>query len=137
MTFRRKTRALAACLAAWLFLASGPLQTAQAGMVPTDEILAEETANADRERLMQFLTRDDVRRQLEAMGIDPAEARARAGALSDADIAQIATHLKDDPAGQSAVGAVVGAAVVIFLVLLITDLLCLTKVFPFTRCAAR
>lgn len=136
MTFRRRTRALAACLAAWLFLASGPLQTAQAGMVSTDEILAEETASADRERVVQFLTRDDVRRQLEAMGIDPAEAQARAGALSDTDIAQIATHLKDDPAGQS-VGAVIGAAVLIFLVLLITDLLCLTKVFPFTRCAAR
>jgi hypothetical protein len=40
------------------------------------------------------------------------------------------------PAGQDALGTVVGAALVVFIVLLITDIACLTRVFDFTRCAA-
>jgi hypothetical protein len=35
------------------------------------------------------------------------------------------------------VGPIVGAAVLIFIILLITDILCLTSVFNFTRCAQR
>jgi hypothetical protein len=41
------------------------------------------------------------------------------------------------PAGQDAATAVIGAAVTIFIILLITDILCLTHVFNFTRCANR
>jgi hypothetical protein len=48
-------------------------------------------------------------------------------------VREIAGRLDQLPAGQSAVGAVVGAILIIFLVLLITDLLGLTNVFPFVR----
>jgi hypothetical protein len=48
-------------------------------------------------------------------------------------VREIAGQLDQLPAGQSAVGAVVGAIVIIFLVLLVTDLLGLTNVFPFVR----
>ena len=61
------------------------------------------------------------------------EAMQRATTLSDREIRQIAGQLEKLPAGQSAVGAVVGAIVLIFLVLLITDLLGLTDVFPFVK----
>ena len=77
--------------------------------------------------------RDDVRRQMVALGVEPAEAAARAAALSDPKVREIAGQLDRLPAGQSAVGAVVGAALLIFLVLLITDLLGLTDVFPFVN----
>jgi hypothetical protein len=67
------------------------------------------------------------------LGVDPAEAAQRVAGLSDAEVQQIAGHLDQLPAGQSAVGAILGAALLIFLVLLITDLLGLTDVFPFVR----
>jgi len=38
--------------------------------------------------------------------------------------------MEDDSAG----AGVIGALVTVFLVLLVTDLLCLTKLFNFTRC---
>ena len=37
------------------------------------------------------------------------------------------------PAGGDGIGALVGAAVLIFLVLLLTDILGFTHVFPFTK----
>ena len=54
--------------------------------------------------------------------------------LSDEEAAQLARQIDNLPAGADAgIGPIVGAIVLVFLVLLITDLLGLTKVFPFTR----
>jgi hypothetical protein len=69
------------------------------------------------------------------MGVDPAEARARVDSLSDAEVSRLAEAIRQDPAGAGALGTVVGAIVLIFLVLLVTDILGFTKVFPFTRTA--
>jgi len=48
---------------------------------------------------------------------------------------RLAEAIRPDPAGTGALGTVVGAIVLIFLVLLVTDILGFTKVFPFTRTA--
>jgi hypothetical protein len=106
---------------------------AQAALVSTDRVTATATASAERDRVTAFLARDDVRAQLVTLGIAPDEAQARVAALSDAEVSRIAGRIDELPAGQGAVGAVVGAVLVIFIVLLVTDLLGLTKVFPFTR----
>ncbi len=126
-------RSVAWLMAAMMLLASLPWGVAQAGMVTTDRVIDEITIQDDRARVMDFLVRDDVRQQLEALGIDPDEAAARADSLSDAEIMQIAGQLDELPAGQDALGVVVGTILVIFIVLLITDLLGLTNVFPFVR----
>ncbi len=68
---------------------------------------------------------------MEDQGINPEEAKSRINSLSDAEVTRIAGILDQLPAGGSAVGAVIGAAVFIFVVLLITDLLGLTHVFSF------
>lgn len=109
---------------------SGP---AAAGLVSTDTVLATEAGTADRERVRQFLARDDVRAQMSSLGVSPAEASQRVAALSDDEVRRIAGHLDDMPAGGDGLGVVIGAAVLIFIVLLITDIAGLTKVFPWTR----
>ncbi len=133
MNFQKISRALALPMALLLLVEVGPLPLAHAAMVSTEQVIGEEAAT-DRERIMNFLAREDVRREIEALGIDPEEAAARAKALSDEEIAQVANKLDKTAAGQSAVGIIVGALLLVFVILLITDLLCWTKVFPFTRC---
>lgn len=96
-----------------------------AGIVSTDTVVA----GAERERLTSLLERGEVRARLEALGVDPAKARKRVAALSDAEAAQLAAQMDELPAG----GDLLGAAVLIFLVLLFTDMMGYTKVFPFTR----
>lgn len=103
-----------------------PVQTAQAGLVSTEQIAR---GSAERERVLGLLERADVRAALEARGVDVAEAKQRVAALTDEEVAQIAGKLDEVPAG----GDVLGVIVFIFLVLLITDILGFTKVFPFTR----
>ena len=123
----RFRRILAATLIVSLTGAGLP---AQAGMLPTDTAL-KQTSSA-RERIVSALERRDVRTQLEALGVNPADVNARVAALSDDEAAQLATRIDQLPAGGDGVGAVVGALVLIFIVLLITDILGLTHVFPFT-----
>lgn len=126
-------RVVATAMAVVMLVISGPITLAQAAMVTTDQVIENQEAAGDRERILQFMAREDVRKQLETLGVDPDEAARRTAGMSDAEIAQIAGHLDMLPAGQDAVGAVVGAVLIIFLVLLITDLLGLTDVFPFVR----
>jgi len=96
-----------------------------AGMVGTDAALP----SAERERIVGFLERDDVRQQLQAQGVSPAQAKARVAALTDEEARQLAGQVDSLPAG----GNVLGILLTVFLVLLITDILGFTKVFPFTR----
>jgi hypothetical protein len=114
-----------------------PVGPASAGLVSTDRILEQQRVNADRERVASFVARDDVRKEFQKHGVNPDEAAARVAALSDAEIGQIARKLDSLPAGQDAAAAVIGAVVTIFIILLITDILCLTSVFNFTRCVNR
>ena len=137
MTFQRICRALALPMAVVMFLNVGPLPVARAAMVSTEQVISEDAATEDRERVMNFLGREDVRREMEALSIDPEEAAARAKALSDEEIAQITNKLDETAVGQDAVAAIVGAVVLIFIILMITDLLCWTRVFPFTRCVGK
>lgn len=133
MNFQKLSRTLALPMALLLLVEVGPLPLAHAAMVSTEQVISEDAAT-DRERVMNFLAREDVRREIEALGIDPEEAAARAKALSDEEIARVANKLDETAVGQSAVGIIVGALLLVFVILLITDLLCWTKVFPFTRC---
>lgn len=110
---------------------STPIGPASAAIVGTDSVL-KQTQGSDRDRVRDFLNRDDVQSQLESLGVSPDEAKARVSALSDAEISKIAGRLDTLPAGEG-LGAIVGAAVLIFLVLLITDLVGLTQVFGFTN----
>jgi hypothetical protein len=75
-------------------------------------------------------------RELEELGVDPAEAQRRIATLSDAELAVLQDRIDQLPAG-GFVGAVVGAMLVVFLVLLVTDIAGLTDVFSFVKKHAR
>jgi hypothetical protein len=132
-TLRKYTRPIAIPLAAFFFAVTGPVTSANAAMVSTQEAVSQQAAAADRAMLNDVLQRDDVRQQMTALGVDPDEAEARIAAMSDQEVHRIAQHVGELPSGQGAIGAVIGVALFIFVVLLITDIFGLTKVFPFTR----
>ncbi len=123
---------VAPLIAAMTFL-SMPLGVAQAGLIGSEAIVAAETNAANRQAVDTFLQRQDVRDQLQTLGVSPSEAESRVAALSDAEIAQIAGSLPTDPAGEGALGVIIGAVIIIAVVLLITDIVGLTSVYPFTR----
>ncbi|MGA8864811.1 MAG: PA2779 family protein [Gallionella sp.] len=106
-----------------------PVQSAFAGMVGTGQAVSHELANQDRARINAFLDRADVVGQLQKQGVTADEAKARVYAMSDDEAHNIAGKLNQMPAG----GDVLGIIFTVFIILLITDILGFTKVFPFTR----
>lgn len=117
---RSIARALIVCT-----LAMGMPLPASAGIVTTDQI----ATNVERDRIKSFVDRADVRAQMQTMGVDSQSLRDRVDALTDDEVANLAGRLDQLPAG----GNVIGVLFAIFIILLVTDLLGLTKVFPFTR----
>ncbi len=92
-----------------------------------------ETASVERERVLALLARADVQEAFEKYGVSGAEAIERVRVLPDAEVLALSKQIDELPAGGDGVGAVVGGILIVFLVLLLTDILGLTKVFPFTR----
>ena len=117
-------------VAGWLIVCMGGLTVplpAFAGIVSTETVVA----GAERERLAELIDRSEVRERLQALGVDPSSAKARVAALSDDEASQLAAQIDTLPAG----GDVLGVALIVFLVLLFTDIMGYTKIFPFTRSA--
>lgn len=134
MCFGHSVRSIALFMALVMTAVSMPVHMAGAAMVSSEQVIEEVASADDRLRVMDFMARTDVRQQMIDLGIDPEEAARRAASLTDAEIQQIAGKLDQLQAGQgSLIGALVGAILIIFLVLLITDLLGLTDVFPFIK----
>lgn len=103
-------------------------------MASTEQVAAEQAApsidgNAARSMLQLQLSRPELQAKLVDWGVTQEQAAARIAALSDAEAVRMAKQIDSAPAG----GDVLGILFAIFIILLITDILGLTKVFPFTR----
>lgn len=106
------------------------LPGAQAAMIGTAQVVQGEQSRQERALIHAALERQEVRERLIALGVDPAHVRERVNALTDAEAHRLAAQLEQMPAGGN---SVVGAIVFVFVLLLITDLLGWTNVFPFTK----
>lgn len=129
----RSITALAGTLSVSLVLSTMPVRVQAAG-VPAEAVAQAEgllpAPGTARQQLASALARDDVAAALRAQGVDPAAVQARVDSLTDAEAQALAARLADAPAGGS---DVLGTIVFLFVLLLITDILGFTKVFPFTR----
>jgi hypothetical protein len=128
-----RTRRLLAAVVAGCISFAGFMHSANAALIGTEQVAASSGLQAEgaaRAHVLDTLARADVVQALQARGVNPEQVRARVAALSDAEAAQLAQKIDSAPAGAS---DVLGVIVTIFIVLLITDILGFTKVFPFTR----
>ena len=105
---------------------AAPVAIGAPALITTEQAAA---AQPGRALLEQTLARSDVIAGLQARGVSVEAARARVAALTDAEAAHVAAQIDQDPAG----GEVLGVLLTVFIVLLVTDILGFTKVFPFTR----
>lgn len=106
---------------------------AQATLISSEQVANLQSAQENRERVREFFDRTDVQSQLQARGISADSAKTRVDMMTDSEIASINGHLDTLPAGGGV--DVLGFILLIFIILLITDILGLTKVFSFTRVA--
>ena len=113
-----------------LLALSLPLPAAHAGMIGTEAVVNAAQVQQGRERLRQVLSRNDVQTQLMARGVDPAQVQERVESLTDQEVQTLAAKMDQLPAGGD--GAL-ELLVLVLLVLLITDIMGLTNVYPFVN----
>ncbi len=130
---RKKIGFISLFMATMMLLIATPYQTLLAAMVPTEATIYQIKAQDARDHLKTLISKNDIKKSLISQGIDPMEAKARVDSLSDSEVIEVADKIEQLPAGGGAFGAVIAASVIVFLVLLITDILGYTDVFPFVK----
>jgi hypothetical protein len=132
MTTTPCTKALQRTIATILIVSTislGIPLNAQAAIVSSNAALTEVASTANRDKVQAFLARADVAQGLQERGLSAVDASARVNAMTDREVADLAGRIDQAPAG----GEILGVLFTVFIVLLVTDILGLTKVFPFTR----
>lgn len=127
----KKIKRLLSALLIVSFSSVSMVQSVQAAMVSTEQVAqaaAAQQAGDSHARLNDMLARADVQSELQRYGLTEDQARERIAALTDEEAAALVKQVDDAPAG-----GIIGAILLVFFVLLLTDILGLTKVFPFTR----
>jgi len=101
--------------------------------VPTEHVLDYEIASGVRGKIQSALARKDVLHALTHYGVSVKEAEARIAALSDDEAKELSALIDDMPAGGDSLTTLIVALLFVFVLLLITDIVGMTKVYPFTR----
>lgn len=113
-----------------LSLATTFSTVAHAGMIGTGELIQQEQTNLDRQQLLSMLEKQEVQDKLAQFGVSTDQVAERIHNLTPAELAEFEQQLAQAPAGEG----IVGVVVLLFLVFVVTDMLCATDIFPFVRC---
>jgi hypothetical protein len=103
----------------------GFAQASSAGMIDTGYLVDSKVREASLARVEVLLAREDVARQLVALGVDKDVVAARLQGLSNVELLALEGRIDERIAGGDALG-VIGA---VFLVLLILELVGVTDIF--------
>lgn len=99
----------------------------QAAIISNDQIIYKTDQVSDKAALLQTIKRADVQTQLSSMGVSAVDIETRINQMTHEEIAQLNQHMAELPVGSG----VLGTVVLIFIVLVITDVIGATDIFPF------
>ncbi|MGB3598262.1 MAG: PA2779 family protein [Pseudomonas neustonica] len=134
MTFMQSSKRYFSIVFAALFMLTSLVSIqAQAAMVGTDEVIAQQQLNVDRAELKGMLDDQSVQDKLASMGVSPDQVDQRIDSLTADELAYFNTQLDEAPAG----AGVVGIIVLFLVIFVITDMLCATDVYSFVNCINR
>ena len=126
---RRLARPISYIVTVGVLALSVHLPAAHAAVIGTEAVVSTQQAEIDRSRVQSLLGRAEIKQQLLAAGVDPSQVSERVDALNENEVHQLAAKIDQLPAG----GDALGVLVFVFIVLLITDILGFTDVFPFVK----
>jgi phosphopentomutase len=90
----------------------------QAGMIGTDQVVTNATAQANLDKVRDFVSRTDVQNQFEALGLTAANAQERVNAMTQEEINRIAGKIDSLPAGaDSSTGWWIAGVIIVGLII--------------------
>ncbi len=130
---RQTLKPVSIMVALFMLVISGPFQSVFAAMIATETVMEASQGQEARTRIKQLIEREDVRQALINQGIDPREAGARIDSLSDTEAIRVGDKLDQLPAGSGALEVFLIVSLIAFIILLITDIMGYTDIFPFVK----
>ena len=95
-----------------------------AGMIGTQTLIENQQSDESRSRVEKYITQENVREQIIALGANPAEVQDRLAALTGDELRYLEHNINNMPAG--GILAVIG---IVFVVLLILELVGVIDIF--------
>ena len=128
MTFLGRIKKLVSYLSIFAMI-SLQIAPVQAAMVSNEDLLIQAQHDISVEQIITMLDHEEIQKKLTAMGVNPSAAKIRVSQMNDSELAKLTQSLEESPAGSGALGMLL----TIFIVLVITDMLGATDVFPFVK----
>ncbi len=85
----------------------------QAGMIGTEQVVTNATAEANRDKVLEFVSRTDVQKQFEAQGLTATNAADRVNAMTQEEINRIAGKIDSLPAGARSNGWIIAGVIIV------------------------
>jgi len=123
----RYQRLFAICLSGFFLLQQTQVLASQVATTDLLNELDQSTPFFNAEQRISL--RNDIMRKMQDAGVANDDLNQRIAALSDRDLQYLHTQFDQEAAG----GDIIDAVIFVFLVLLITDIVGLTDVFPFVH----
>jgi hypothetical protein len=112
---------------------SFPHAYVSAAIIGTETVANSLRGQQARSHIQSVLARAEVQTMLTGQGVNLEEAANRISSLTDAEAIRLAAEMDKLPAGGDGFSALVIASLIVFLVLLITDIVGYTDIFPFVK----
>ena len=129
---RKLSKPTAIFLSFYMLMLVCPYQSLWAAMIETESVLNTDRDQSPRDYLNTLLAREDIQAALISRGIDPQEAQTRIDSLSDDEVNAVVDKLDQLPAG-GIIGTILVISLLVFLILLLTDIAGYTDIFPFVK----
>lgn len=130
---RGTTKVISVFLIFSLLLLDFTVPVAKAQLIDTETAIAVANQQGKRARIIAFLERQDMQQAMIEHGVDPKEAKKRVASLTDDEVTRISQVMDQLPAGAGFGEALIIAILLVFFVLLFTDIMGLTDIFPFVK----
>lgn len=126
MLYFRKSQRFISSMMIIMMLSLGVSKISMAGIVTTTQLVDEQQTVIERDQIRDWLARDEVRKQLTALGVDVKSAQARVNSMTSEEVHTMATNMNNMPAG----AGVLEAAALVLLILVLLDIAGVTDIFP-------
>lgn len=128
MQFFRHYNTLMRFISIVIVVCLGMNVTAYAALVTTPQLSNPEILYS-RADLQQLVLREDLQQQLITLGVDPVQIQSRLDSMTNSEISYLSAEISELPAG----GDALTTLALVFIVLLVTDILGYTDLFPFVK----
>lgn len=104
------------------------MSQASAAVFTSEQVIANQQFNFNKQQVLSYVDSAEVQNKLIELGVSPADAKQRIANMTAEELSALNSQMNEMPAG-----GIIGVVVTVLVVVVVTDLMGLTDVYPFIR----